>query len=390
MAQPPQGALAGIAVLDLANYGPGARCTRILADYGARVIKVAAPPGRAGASAPIFHAYAARRGWQQAHIDLKAPAGRDAFLALAARADVVVESFRPGTAARLGVGYETLRARNPGIIYCATSGYGQTGPASSWAGHDLNYLAMGGYLHTGGRGAAGKPVLPGATLADAAAGGMHAALAIFAALLRRGQSGAGAYLDVSVTEGVLQLMSLHIDEHLATGAEPGPGHDLLTGRYACYDTYACACGGWLAVAAIEPHFYRNLCRALNCAQWIALQFDDSAQEKVRADFAAAFLRRRRDDWVAALAPADTCVAPVYGIGELARDAHLNQRGAFVEAEHPEHGTFRQLAPLLAGMERGPQPLRAGDAAHSETAELLRDAGFGEAQLAALRESGSIA
>lgn len=390
MAQPPQGALAGIAVLDLANYGPGARCTRILADYGARVIKVAAPPGRAGAPAPIFHAYAARRGWQQAHINLKAPAGRDAFLALAARADVVVESFRPGTAARLGVGYETLRARNPGIIYCATSGYGQTGPASSWAGHDLNYLAMGGYLHTGGRGAAGKPVLPGATLADAAAGGMHAALAIFAALLRRGQSGAGAYLDVSVTEGVLQLMSLHIDEHLATGAEPGPGHDLLTGRYACYDTYACACGGWLAVAAIEPHFYRNLCRALDCAQWIALQFDDSAQEKVRADFAAAFLRRRRDDWVAALAPADTCVAPVYGIGELARDAHLNQRGAFAEAEHPEHGTFRQLAPLLAGMERGPQPLRAGDAAHSETAELLRDAGFGEAQLAALRESGSIA
>jgi len=385
-----QSALAGIAVLDLANYGPGARCTRILADYGARVIKVAAPPGRAAAPAPVFHGYAARRGWQQAHINLKAPAGRDAFLALAERADVVVESFRPGTAARLGVGYEAVRARNPGIIYCATSGYGQTGPASGWAGHDLNYLAMGGYLHTGGRGPAGKPVLPGATIADAAAGGMHAALAIFAALLQRGQSGAGAYLDVSVTEGVLQLMSLHIDEHLATGAEPGPGHALLTGRYACYDTYACACGGWLAVAAIEPHFYRNLCRALDCAQWSERQFDDSLQEKVRADFAAAFLRRRRDDWVAALAPADTCVSPVYGIGELARDAHLNQRGAFVEAAHPEHGTFRQLAPLLAGMARGPSPLRAGDAAHSETAELLRGAGFGEAQLTALRESGSIA
>jgi len=382
-----QSALAGIAVLDLANYGPGARCTRILADYGARVIKVA-PPG--SAPAPIFHGYAARRGWQQARINLKASAGRDAFMALAERADIVVESFRPGAAARLGIDYEAVRARNPGIIYCATSGYGQTGPASSWAGHDLNYLAMGGYLHTGGRGPGGKPVLPGATIADAAAGGMHAALAIFAALLRRGQGGAGAYLDVSVTEGVLQLMSLHIDEHLATGAEPGPGHDLLTGRYACYDTYACACGGWLAVAAIEPHFYRNLCRALECERWLGRQFEDSAQKKMRADFTAAFLRRCRDDWVEELAPADTCVSPVYDIGELTRDAHLNQRGAFIEAAHPEHGTFRQLAPLLAGMERGAAPLRAGDAAHSETAELLRGVGFGEAQLAALRESGSIA
>src|SRR5262245_48212566 len=162
-----QGPLAGVTVLDLSTVGPGTRCTRLLADYGARVVKVGAPPAKAGVQVePAFWAYSARRGWQQARIDLKAPEGRDAFLALAAQADVVLESYRPGVVARLGIAYEDVRRVNPRLVYCSTSGYGQTGPAAAWAGHDLNYLAAGGYLHTSGRGAGGKPPLPGATIAD--------------------------------------------------------------------------------------------------------------------------------------------------------------------------------------------------------------------------------
>ena len=212
-----EGALAGITVLDLSTVGPGTRCTRILADYGARVVKVGAPPRKAGVQVePLFYAYSARRGWQQVRIDLKAPEGRDAFLKLAAGADVIVESYRPGVVRRLGIGYDDVKAVNEGIVYCSTSGYGQEGPASGWVGHDLNYLSMAGYLHTSGRGEGGKPPLPGATIADSAAGGMHAAMAIMAALLRRARRNRGEYLDVSVTEGVLTLMSLYVDEHLAT------------------------------------------------------------------------------------------------------------------------------------------------------------------------------
>lgn len=378
-------------MLDLSTVGPGTRCTRLLADFGARVIKVGAPPRKAGVQVePAFWAYSARRGWQQARIDLKAPEGRDALLALAVKADVVLESYRPGVVARLGIGYEDVCRVNPRIVYCSTSGYGQTGPAAAWAGHDLNYLAAGGYLHASGRGAGGKPPLPGATIADSAAGGMHAALSITCALLARDRSGAGAYLDVSVLEGVLSLMSLSIDDHLATGAHPAPGHDVLTGRYAYYDTYRCRDGKWLAVAAIEPHFYRSLVKAIGCEQWQGHQNDDAVQERLRADFAAAFVMRDRDDWVAELAPADTCVAPVHSIEELVADPQLAARGAIREAITESGRRFRQLAPALAGMPRPSGPVRVRDASASDTETLLAEAGLERTRIAALRESGVIA
>jgi alpha-methylacyl-CoA racemase len=385
------GPLAGITVLDLSTVGPGTRCTRLLADYGARVIKVGAPPRKAGVQVePAFWAYSARRGWQQARIDLKAPEGREAFLALAAKADVVLESYRPGVVARLGIAFEDVRRVNPRIVYCSTSGYGQTGPAAAWAGHDLNYLAAGGYLHTSGRGAGGKPPLPGATIADSAAGGMHAALSIVCALFARDRGGEGAYLDVSVLEGVLSLMSLSIDDHLATGAHPAPGHDVLTGRYAYYDSYRCRDGKWLAVAAIEPHFYRNLVKAIGCEQWLEHQNDDAAQECMRSDFAAAFVMRDRDDWVAELAPADTCVAPVHTIEELVADPQLAARGAFGEAVSEGGRRIRQLAPALAGMPRPSEPVPVRDASASDTESLLAEAGLERTRIAALRESGVIA
>jgi alpha-methylacyl-CoA racemase len=386
-----RGPLAGISVLDLSTVGPGTRATRLLADFGARVIKVGAPPRKAGVQVePAFWAYSARRGWQQARIDLKAPEGRDAFLALAAKADVVLESYRPGVVARLGIGYEDVRRVNPRIVYCSTSGYGQTGPAAAWAGHDLDYLAVGGYLHTSGRGAGGKPPIPGATIADSAAGGMHAALSIVCALLARDRSGEGAWLDVSVLEGVLSLMSLSIDDHLATGAQPGPGHDVLTGRYAYYDTYRCRDGKWLALAAIEPHFYRNLEKAIGCEQWLEHQNDDAVQERMRADFAAAFVMRDRDDWVAELAPGDTCVAPVHTIEELVADPQLVARGAFGEAIDASGRRFRQLAPALAGMPRPEGPVRVRDASASDTETLLAEAGLKQDAIRALRASGVIA
>lgn len=389
MSPPP--ALQGITVLDLSTVGPATRCARILADYGARVVKIGAPPRRAGVQIePAWWAYGAARGWLRARIDLKAAEGREAFLALAERADVLLESFRPGVATRLGVGYDALAERNPKLVYCSTSGYGQTGPYAQWAGHDLDYLAVAGYLDCSGRRADGGPALPGATLADSAGGGLHAALAILAALLRRVQTGRGEHLDVSVADGVLSLMALHADEHLATGAEPGPGSGLLTGRYACYDVYRCADGRWLAVAAIEPAFFANLCRGLGLERWIPHQLEDDRQDELRADLAAAFARRDRDAWVAELGPGDACVAPVLRVAELARDPGFAARGAFRETEHPTHGRLRQVGPVLAGQTPQNDGALVRDASETDTDTLLQQAGLAPIAIATLRRAGVIA
>jgi alpha-methylacyl-CoA racemase len=297
---------------------------------------------------PPFYAYSAHRGMERVEINLKTRRGLEEFLRLAAHADVIIESFRPGVAHRLGIGYDTLKGRNPGIVYCSTSGYGQDGPRAQWAGHDLNYLAIGGFLDCSGRAAEGRPPIPGATVADSAGGGMHAVMSILAALVQKARTGSGAYLDVSVADGVLALMTLAVDEYLATGEAPGPGHGLLTGRYACYGVYGTSDDKWVTVAAIEPKFWANLCRAVGLDRWTDHQNDDGVQDEIRADLERVFRTRTRDEWVAELGPADTCVAPVLSVPELVDDEQYVAREAFVDASHPEGGDFRQVGYTLAG------------------------------------------
>ena len=381
--------LEGVTVLVLASVGPAARAARWLADWGATVVEVGPiPRDRDLQITPPAHAYAAHRGMRRIMVDLQAENGRDAFLRLAAKADVVIESFRPGVVDRLGVGYEAVRVLNPGIVYCSTTGYGQTGPRSSWAGHDLNYLAVGGYLHCSGRDERGGPALPGATVADSAAGGLHAVAAVCAALVARAATGEGAHLDVSVADGVLALMSLVIDEHLAEGVQPGPREGLLTGRYAWYDLYQAADGGWLAVAAIEPKFFANLCHILGCEQWIDRQYDDDV-ETMRADFTAAFASRNRDDWVAELAPADACVSPVLDVPGVVADGQYGARGAFVEVAHPTSGRLRQVgAPLARQVD--PVVLEIPDWTATATEELLDEVGVAPDTVTAWRAEGVIA
>ncbi len=385
------GPLDGVTVLDLSTVGPAARCTRLLADYGARVIKVGpVPAADAKPIEPPFFAYSGHRGMRRVQLDLKDDGGRAAFLALAAAADVVVESFRPGVVDRLGIGYEAVSARNPRIVYCSTSGYGQDGPASQWAGHDLDYLAAGGYLAMSGPGPDGGPTLPGATIADAAGGGLHAALAVTAALAGRADSGHGAFLDVSVAEGVLWLMSLAIDEQLALGAEVRPGHDVLSGRYACYATYECADAKWVAVGAIEAKFFANLCAALDCQELAARQYDDDAQPAIRDAFAHAFVTRTRDEWVEALADADTCVAPVLEVAEVVEHPQFRARRVVGAASHPKEGALRQLAPMLAGMARPGGVVALPDMAQNDTEHLLKEAGVDGQTIAAWVARGVVA
>ena len=385
------GALCGARVLDLASVGPAARASRILADYGADVVKVGAVP-RAGATQiiPPHYAYSGNRGMRRAAFDLKSDDGREAFLKLADRADVVIESFRPGVAARLGIGPGDLLARNPQLVYCSTSGFGQYGPRSQWAGHDLNYLAVGGFLDCSSRRGDGRPALPGATVADIAAGGMQAAMSIMAALLERHRTGTGQHLDVSIADGVLAMMSLYADEYLATGVEPGPGHYILTGRYACYEIYECGDGRFISVGAIEPQFWANLCRLLEVEQWTASQTDDTVQDQIRADLAERFATRGRDEWVALLGPADCCVAPVNSVAEAVLDEQFVARNSVVDAEHPRAGAFRQLAPIWAGTEPIDGVAAIPDGELSDAATLLAEAGCERDRISAWLDEGVIA
>ena len=384
------GPLTGTTVLDLASVGPAARASGWLADYGADIVKIAPVPSAAGVQiVPPPHAYSGGRGTRRVALDLKAAAGREVFLRLAEHADVVIESFRPGVVARLGIGYDDVKSRNPGIVYCSTTGYGQTGPWAQWAGHDLDYLAVSGYLHMTERGPQEKPPIAGATVADSAGGGLHAVSAILAALVQRQRTGEGSYLDVSVADGMLALMALQVDDHLATGAEPAPADAPLGGRFACYDTYRAGDGGWLAVAAIEAKFWSNLCRALQLEQWIDKQYDADAQDGIRADLSRAFATRSRDEWVDLLAPADTCVAPVLSVAEAASAPQFVERGAVATATGSDGTTWRQLAPLLAGASREPS-YAAPDRTTTDSGAVLAAAGFAAEEIAQLRADGVVA
>lgn len=377
------GFLSGITVLDLSSVGPGTRASRWLADYGATVVKIGAVPSAGGVQIiPVYHAYGGGRGQQRALFDLKSAEGREAFLRLAERADVLIESFRPGVVERLGVGYEDVRARNATIVYCSTTGYGQSGPYREWAGHDLNYLAVGGFLHASQRAEGGQPSVPGTTIADSAAGGMHAVMSICAALV----NGEGAYLDVSVADAVVQLMSVNVEEHLATGVVPGHRHTMTTGRYAAYDTYRCSDRRWISVAAIEPKFWANFCTIIGLPQWAKEQTNDALQDQIRAEVAEVIATRTRDEWTDLLAPHDTCVAPVLSIPEVVDDPQLSR--GLVTSVHPTHGEFRSVGPTLAGQVGGDR-YELRDGTETDTEALLAAAGLGADEIRKLRDAGVI-
>lgn len=336
------GLLNGVRVVDHSRHGPGARAARVLADYGAQVIKIARPRHRsAGEIAIPDTAYGGGAGQHRVAIDLQSAEGRALALRISATADVVIDAFRPGVADRLGIGYEAVRAQNPGVVYCAISGYGATGPRSAWAGHDLNYVAVSGLLDRTQRADGAAPPVLGATIGDGAGGGLHAVVAVLAALVARERTGVGTFLDVATSDGVLWMMAIQLEQHLGDGLEHGPVR-LLSGEYACYRNYRCADDRWLSVAALEHRFWSNLCRALGLDHLVDAQEDELRQGELIAAIEAVLRTRSRDDWVRRLGPHDTCVAPVLAVDEVVHDEHVRARG-LVDAG--------DVGPLLAGAER---------------------------------------
>lgn len=310
-------ALAGVRVLDLSRLLPGPFLTMVLADLGADVVKIedprigdylrAFPPHKGGVSGRFL---AVNRGKRSCALDLKSSA--HVFLQMVERADVVVESFRPGVMDKLGVGYAAMAARNPKIVVCSISGFGQTGPYRERAGHDLGYIGLAGVLAMGGA-AGGAPMLPGVQIADLAGGALWSATGICAALFRRERTGKGAHLDISMTEGALALLAAELG-NLDAGAKPTRGIETLNGGMANYGVYATSDNRYLAVGALEPKFWIELCQAIGRPANLGELVGDQA--KLRAELAAIFATKTAAEWTAILGTHDCCVELVLELDEL--------------------------------------------------------------------------
>jgi alpha-methylacyl-CoA racemase len=308
-------ALHGVLVLDLTRLLPGAVATQVLAAFGARVIKIEQPGtgdyARHGFSEPgenpIFAA--TNQGKESVVLDLKSPEGIAILHRMAESADVLIESFRPGVMDRLGCGYSHLRQRNPRLIYVALTGYGQSGQQCQTAGHDINYLAMSGVLDV--IGTPECPVVPGVQLADLAGGSMQVLIGALIALQSRERTSEGQFVDVSMTHGVRSLLPIPQSAFDSSGRLPRRGQELLSGRFACYGVYPAA-EGFVAVGALEPKFWANLCKELERPEWIPLQFADDGQTQadLKSALTAIFVTRGAEDWFALLGDKDCCVTPV--------------------------------------------------------------------------------
>jgi alpha-methylacyl-CoA racemase len=393
------GALSDVKVLDLSRLLPGGFCSLLLADFGADVLKVEdtgmgdylrwAPPLVEGADESAASALflALNRNKRSIRLNLKEEGGRRVLVELVRRSDVLLESFRPGVLDRLGVGYERLRQENPGLIYCAISGYGQDGPLSGRAGHDLNYQALAGMLGlTGEKG--GPPIQPAGQIADLGGGATMAAFGILAALHERGRSGMGQFVDVSMTDGTLSWLALVAAKHLAGGGLPGRGELELAGAYVCYRPYRCK-DGWVTLGALEPKFWRTWCEGVGRADLVDHAFDppgSPAHEQVEEVFAA----RTRDDWARFGAQHDCCLEPVLDLDETLDSDLVRAREMVVELDQPGvSGPVRQLG-VPVKLSRTPGAVGApGPGLGQHTREVLGDLGYSHREIAELEETGAV-
>jgi alpha-methylacyl-CoA racemase len=393
--------LEGLRVLDLTRLLPGGFCTLLLADFGADVIKVEdtgmgdyirwAPPFYDGAeeSARGSLFLSLNRGKRSIRIDLKSEPGKSILLRLVRDADVLVESFRPGVLDRLGVGYERLRAENPGLVYCAITGYGQDGPNRDRPGHDINYLGLNGILGLSG-GRDGPPVSAAVQIADLGGGASMAVAGILIALQERARSGKGQLVDCSMFDGSLSWLAMLAAEFLAGGETARRGELRLAGGLICYRPYRCA-DGYVTLGALEPKFWAEFCRGVGREDLVGAAFEPPGSDAHHA-VSEIFAARTREQWREFAARHECCLEPVMDFDEVLDGELVAARDMVVELDQPGAGRPVRLLGVPFKLSRTPgDPVRApGPGLGEHTREVLAEAEFTPEEIEELLAAGAAA
>jgi crotonobetainyl-CoA:carnitine CoA-transferase CaiB-like acyl-CoA transferase len=380
--------LTGIRVLDLTRLLPGPFCTMLLADMGADVVKIEEPAGAdylrwtpplVGGQSALFNAI--NRNKRSVTLNLKSEAGRELLLLLVDSADVLVEGNRPGVMERLGLGWDVLRGRNPKLVMCSITGYGQDGPFASRAGHDINYMATSGALGLNGE-PDRSPQPLAVQVADIGGGGLQPAVAILGALMAVGRGGEGRWIDASMMDGAVSWLALALAAH-GGGERPGRGDQRLGGRYACYRVYACKDGGFYSVGALEPKFWATLCDLIGRPDLFELQFAEGDEGvRVHEAIESVFLSRTRAEWERDLAGLDVCCEPVLDLAEVAAHPQVVARGLIASTRTGVE--VRPAIPLRPDWRRLDAPSLG-----EHTAEILAQVGVDAERLESLRKQGAV-
>jgi crotonobetainyl-CoA:carnitine CoA-transferase CaiB-like acyl-CoA transferase len=389
------GALEGIRVLDLTRLLPGPYCSMLLADLGAEVLKIEEPSQ--GDTMRLREPFLIKESMQylilnrnkrSLTLNLKAPKAGEIFRRLAAQNDVILESFRPGVAQRLGIDYESIKKVNPGIIYCSITGYGQDGPYRDIPGHDINYLGISGILSMTGQ-KDGPPIVPGLPVADVG-GGLFAGFAILAAIIARGRTGRGQYIDMSMLDGLVSFLTIYAANYFGTGRPPLRGTFRQSCIYPFYNVYETEDRKYLTLGCSERHLWANLCNALGREDLIEHQFDEGEKREETFQFLRkTFKTRPRDEWIEILRKANVCIAPVYDLGEVFSDLHILSRQMVREVEHPVEGPIKQLGFPWKFSETPGRIKMPPPSLGEHTGMVLQDLGYGCAEVETLRKEGVI-
>ncbi|NWF91724.1 MAG: CoA transferase [Syntrophaceae bacterium] len=373
-------------MVDLSRLLPGPYGSLLLADLGMEVLKIEDPEGPEGDSALFL---SVNRNKKSMTLNLRVAEGKEIFYKLIKSYDVILESFRPGVMDRLGVGYEELKKRNPRVILCSLSGYGQDGPYRERAGHDINYIGLGGVLDLTGL-KNGPPVLPPVQIADLGGGGMMAAVAILAAIIHRERTGQGQHLDVSMLDGVISWLSIHAGKYLFDQELPKRGDMPLTGRYACYQVYPTRDGRYISLGALEPKFWKNFCEAIDRRDLIGKQFiEGEAQARVIEEIKGLFKTKTQREWIDFFRDLDVCCEPVLTLEEVFQHPQVLHREMLKEFEHPVGGRIRQVGSPIKTSQfrfeiRTPPPQRG-----EHTLEVLQEIGYSGKEIERFREVKAI-
>lgn len=361
--------LTGIRVLDLSRMLPGPYCSMILADHGADVISI--EDHRFLGDDLYFDVL--NRNKKHMSLNLKSSEGLTIFLQLADQADVIIEGFRPGVVGRLGVDYDTIARRNPRIIYCSISGYGQDGPYRDKAGHDVNYLSSAGILEMIGP-RDGAPTIPGVQFADIC-GSMNSVIGILLALQARATSGRGQYIDISMTDGMLGYLSLPLLIQHRQGRKIGRSDQLLSHRYGCYNTYRTADGAHIAVGAVENRFWKQLCELLEIGRYRDLQYDETRREEIISALADIFMTRTAAQWEQLLDGHDVCCSRVLTPDEVTEHPLFIEREMVVDWRRPD-GTASKMFGIPVKLSDTPGAIRTEPAGFGQhTDEILESLGY---------------